>query len=89
MLLLLLLGKSPFRGELEGNPLLVMLECDILVLYLLTLSSIILVYLTLRLHFEAHYRRRWSQRGTVKLQTALQSTNTEEEEEEAGVAMFG
>lgn len=57
---MLLLGKSPLRGELEENPVMVMLECDILALFLLTLSSIILVYLTLRLHFVAHYRRRWS-----------------------------
>lgn len=59
-MLLLLLGKSSLRGELEENPVTVRSECDILALFLLTLSSIILVYLTLELHFVTHYRRRWS-----------------------------
>lgn len=57
---MLLLRKSHLRGELGENTMMVMTVCDILVLFWLTSSSIILVYLTLRLHFVAHYRRRWS-----------------------------
>lgn len=47
-----------------------MIACGILVLFLYTPSSIILVYLTLRLHFVAHYggRGRWFKRGIIELQ---------------------
>lgn len=51
--------------------MMVMIVCDIVALFWLTSSSIILVDLTLRLHFVAHYRRRWSKGGTVKLQAVF------------------
>lgn len=61
-LLLLLLGKSHLRGKLHENMVMVMIVCSVLVLFLFAPSSIILVHLTLRLHFVAHYggRGRWS-----------------------------
>lgn len=59
---LLLLGKSHLRGKSGENMVMVMIASGIPVLFLFTPSSIILVYLTLRLHFVAHYRGRgrWS-----------------------------
>lgn len=68
----------------------VVIACGTRVLFLFTPSSIILVCLTLRLHFVAHYRGRGDGPKEELLQKILQRTGEKEQMRAAGlVAISG